>query len=153
MPTTGQHNLKRSAANRGGASTWLLSSLAVTPLLVLPAVALHRRAVDLRWTGLFVLAISIVAYAQNRRDKRLAQTGEWRISEAQLHFWELMGGWPGAWIAQRQLRHKTSKRSYQVVFWIIVLAHQFIAFDSLRNWDCSRAALAWVQASSHNRNR
>jgi hypothetical protein len=36
---------------------------------------------------------------------------------------------------------KCSKRSYQVVFWLIVLAYQFAAFDSLHNWQLSRAAL------------
>jgi hypothetical protein len=31
-----------------------------------------------------------------------------------------MGGWPGAFVAQRRLRHKCVKRKYQIVFWLIV---------------------------------
>jgi len=41
-----------------------------------------------------------------------------------LHLLELLGGWPGAFLAQRRLRHKCSKRRYQFVFWLIVLAYQ-----------------------------
>jgi uncharacterized membrane protein YsdA (DUF1294 family) len=37
-----------------------------------------------------------------------------------LHLFALAGGWPGALIAQRLLRHKTKKQSFQVVFWATV---------------------------------
>lgn len=60
------------------------------------------------------------------------------MPEARLHFMELIGGWPGAFLAQRRLRHKCSKVSYQVVFWMIVIAYQLAAFDSLQQW-------MWVQ--------
>jgi uncharacterized membrane protein YsdA (DUF1294 family) len=36
---------------------------------------------------------------------------------------ELVGGWPGALLAQQVFRHKTRKLSYQVVFWTIVVLH------------------------------
>jgi uncharacterized membrane protein YsdA (DUF1294 family) len=60
----------------------------------------------------------------------------------------LLGGWPGAFLAQRRLRHKCSKASYQFLFWIIVLAHQFAALDSLQDWRLSRTALNWLQTTS-----
>ncbi|SJM91388.1 Cold-shock protein (fragment) [Crenothrix polyspora] len=47
----------------------------------------------------------------------------WRIPEKSLHTLELLGGWPGALLAQRTLRHKNRKPSYQVVFWLIVGLH------------------------------
>lgn len=50
---------------------------------------------------------------------------------AQLHAVELLGGWPGALLAQQLLRHKTKKTSYQVVFWLIVLMHQIYWLDQL----------------------
>ena len=40
-----------------------------------------------------------------------------------LHGLEAAGGWPGALVAQRVFRHKTRKRSFQIIFWLIVLAH------------------------------
>lgn len=90
-------------------------------------------------------ALSYWAYA---RDKRSAQAGEWRVSEAQLHLWELLGGWPGALVAQRRLRHKYSKASYQLVFWLIVLGYQFAAVDSFQDWKLSRAGLKWLEQTS-----
>lgn len=66
---------------------------------------------------------SPIAFAAYWRDKRLAANGGWRVPERVLHCLELVGGWPGALIAQRVLRHKTRKTSYQLIFWGIVLAH------------------------------
>ena len=120
--------------------------------MVLPVVALYRLHIDLRWAGLYALAINALTFWTYARDKKRAEAGEWRVSEAQLHLLELLGGWPGAWAAQRRLRHKTSKTSYQIVFWLIVLAYQFTAFDCLRDGQFSRAGLRWVeQLAKRNR--
>ena len=62
-------------------------------------------------------------------DKRKAQQGQWRIPEASLHLGELLGGWPGAFLAQRLMRHKVSKFSYLVIFWVIVAFWQVVAVD------------------------
>ena len=67
--------------------------------------------------------MSAVTFAAYRHDKSRAQTGDWRASEKTLHLLEFFGGWPGALIAQQWLRHKNRKLSYQIVFWLIVLAH------------------------------
>ena len=69
------------------------------------------------------LCMSLVAFALYAADKRRAVRGQWRISEATLHLVELLGGWPGALVAQRALRHKRQKRRYLVIFWLIVAAH------------------------------
>jgi uncharacterized membrane protein YsdA (DUF1294 family) len=113
-------------------------------LILLPLTALHRSGVDFWWVGIYGLAINALTYWTYARDKRRAQQGEWRISENQLHVLELLGGWPGALLAQRRLRHKCSKGSYQFVFWLIVLGYQFAAYDSFQDWQFSRAALKWI---------
>ena len=69
------------------------------------------------------VAMSVVALALYAIDKRRARRNAWRISEATLHGVELLGGWPGAWIAQRVFRHKVQKGSYTAVFWTIVAVH------------------------------
>lgn len=69
---------------------------------------------------------SIVTYVVYAIDKRAAIKGRWRVPEAHLHLLALAGGWPGAWVAQRTLRHKSIKRSFRFVFWITVLLNAVI---------------------------
>jgi len=59
--------------------------------------------------------ITFIAYAV---DKSKAQRGAWRIKENTLHMLALIGGWPGAAIAQQQLRHKSQKTQFRIVFWL-----------------------------------
>jgi uncharacterized membrane protein YsdA (DUF1294 family) len=69
--------------------------------------------------GLYFLA-SIASFIAYAFDKSAARNNQWRTQESTLHLFALVGGWPGALIAQRLLRHKTKKQSFQVVFWAIV---------------------------------
>jgi len=84
-------------------------------------------------------ALSTLTYLLYLVDKHRAQKGAWRTPESTLHFFELIGGWPGAFLAQRHLRHKIRKVSYQVVFWLIVIAHELVALDSLLGWRLTHA--------------
>jgi uncharacterized membrane protein YsdA (DUF1294 family)/cold shock CspA family protein len=126
----------------------LVGSLVPIALLVLPVTALISRGVDVRWAGVYVLMLSVVTYWAYARDKQRAREGLWRLSEQSLHLLELLGGWPGAFFAQRRLRHKCSKASYQLVFWLIVAAYQFAAIDSLQDWRFSRKAVTWIESSA-----
>ncbi len=67
------------------------------------------------------LVASSIAFAVYAFDKSAARNGDWRIQESTLHFFALIGGWPGALAAQRLLRHKSRKQSFQIVFWITVI--------------------------------
>lgn len=53
-------------------------------------------------------------------DKAAAQSNRWRIPESTLHAFALMGGWPGALLAQTLLRHKSVKRAFRLIFWMTV---------------------------------
>ena len=66
---------------------------------------------------------SVVAFAVYAADKSAARRGAWRTPEGTLHGLALIGGWPGALIAQRVFRHKSSKATFQVVFWLTVVAN------------------------------
>ena len=69
----------------------------------------------------FYLAASLVAFVAYALDKSAAQNDRWRTQESTLHLLALAGGWPGALAAQRLLRHKSSKRSFQIAFWATVV--------------------------------
>jgi uncharacterized membrane protein YsdA (DUF1294 family)/cold shock CspA family protein len=70
--------------------------------------------------------MSLLTFVLYKNDKFRAKQGKWRISENTLHLSELAGGWLGGFIAQRRLHHKSSKKSYQSEFWVIVMLHQII---------------------------
>jgi uncharacterized membrane protein YsdA (DUF1294 family) len=116
----------------------------VIGLLILPALAVLQTGWDLLWVGAYAVVMSGITYLFYAADKRRAQGGVWRVPEAHLHFLELLGEWPGGFLAQGHLRHKCSKVSYQVSFWLIVLLWQFVAFDFLQNWAISKAMFVWA---------
>lgn len=85
--------------------------------------------------GLY-LAASVVAFVAYLLDKSAARNDRWRTSESTLHMFGLIGGWPGALIAQKVFRHKSSKASFQTTFWITVVLN------------C--CALGWLLTASGN---
>lgn len=70
--------------------------------------------------GLYLI-MSLIAFIAYAMDKSAAQNGQWRIQESTLHLISLMGGWPGAYIAQKKLRHKSIKKAFINVYWVTVL--------------------------------
>ena len=88
-------------------------------LLGLPAL------VAMGYLHAVVLAVyavtSVVTFAAYANDKRAAQHGQWRTSESALHGLALIGGWPGALLAQEWLRHKSRKAGFRFIFWITVI--------------------------------
>lgn len=69
--------------------------------------------------ALYVVASVVTLFAYTL-DKTAARNRAWRTKESTLHVLALVGGWPGALVAQKMLRHKTSKESFQALFWVTV---------------------------------
>ncbi|WP_284448449.1 DUF1294 domain-containing protein [Pseudoxanthomonas mexicana] len=110
----------RAAARRpGSALTGAVATLAYA-LLIAWAIHAGRLPLEVVFVPLVLSVITFVVYAL---DKHAAQTGRWRTPESTLHLLELAGGWPGAWIAQQTLRHKSRKPGYRVVYWMMVVLH------------------------------
>jgi uncharacterized membrane protein YsdA (DUF1294 family) len=89
-------------------------------------VVLYTHTLDLTLTTTVLALYSCacpVTFAAYYWDKRQAIRQGDRLRERTMHLLELFGGWPTAFVAQRVLRHKCKKLSYQVVYWIIVVLH------------------------------
>jgi uncharacterized membrane protein YsdA (DUF1294 family) len=115
----------------------ILAPVGVTLLLLLLPAAAAWRGLGPTPRAYFaggLTAISLLAFAATWLDKRKAREQERREPEGILHLLELLGGWPGAFLAQRWFRHKTAKLGYQFVFWLIVALHQLAALDWLLGW-------------------
>ncbi len=67
------------------------------------------------------LGASLIAFFAYAFDKSAAAMNQWRTQESTLHLFSLLGGWPGALAAQRLLRHKSAKASFQATFWVTVV--------------------------------
>ena len=93
-----------------------LGYLAVAVFAVLFAGIVIGRGLP-PWVVVLYVGASILSCAVYAADKTAATAGTWRVSESTLLAIGLIGGWPGAVIAQRVLRHKTRKRSFQAPFW------------------------------------
>jgi uncharacterized membrane protein YsdA (DUF1294 family) len=119
---------------------WPIGALLILPLfLILPWLVLQRLPADPLFLCGYFAGISILTWIAYHFDKNRAKNGGWRVPESQLHILELLGGWPAAFLAQRFLRHKISKRSYQTMFWLILLLHQYAAIDFLLHGQMTRA--------------
>ncbi|MFO0820463.1 MAG: DUF1294 domain-containing protein [Pirellulales bacterium] len=91
-------------------------SLSLFPLLWLLA---QRNVIPfwLFWAFAIMSSITFVLYG---RDKWAAKVNDRRTPERVLQLCALFCGWPGALFGQQVFRHKTSKMSFQVTFWLVV---------------------------------
>ncbi len=100
-------------------------------LLVLPLAA-GLKIGGAPWIlAAWLLMASRMSWLQYSFDKERAQAEMARLSEATLLGADLLGGWPGGFLAQQKLRHKTCKWGYQFAYWAIVVLWQVTAFEVL----------------------
>lgn len=117
-PPAGANSVR--AAGRGPSGLFSLLLVAAYAGALGWAVAGDRIPAPAIFAIALASAVTYIAYAL---DKDAAQHGRWRIAESTLHLFELVGGWPGALLAQHVMRHKTRKASYRFAFWTMVVLH------------------------------
>ena len=131
MPSPARRPVARPTSRPSARPTSRRSSRAARYLPILLFV-IGYLVVHLLWpiplwvAGLYLVA-SIVCFLVYAADKSAAGTGRWRVSEKTLLLLGVVGGWPGAIVAQQTLRHKTQKASFRSVFWFTVFVN-LIAF-------------------------
>jgi uncharacterized membrane protein YsdA (DUF1294 family)/cold shock CspA family protein len=101
----------REAAPRSGKG----SLIAAGGFLVLVGVFVLIGKLPALILGLY-LGISAIVFITYWLDKSAARNNQRRTPEIRLHVLALAGGWPGALLAQKILRHKSKKESFQAAF-------------------------------------
>jgi len=78
------------------------------------------------WAYLF--AINLVGFGMYAMDKLAAKRIWLRVPEMLLQLLALLGATPAAILAQQLFWHKTTKRSFQVLFWVIALFQVMVLY-------------------------
>lgn len=91
---------------------------------------------------------SVVTFFAYVLDKSAARGGRWRTPESTLQALALIGGWPGALLAQQWLRHKSSKRRFLTLFWLLAMVN--VGLLLVFHWQQDRwlGLLEWRVSSS-----
>ncbi|WP_166840985.1 DUF1294 domain-containing protein [Rheinheimera pleomorphica] len=105
---------KRKIKAAKSATKWPLWFVLVFAAVLSAAVAMAKLPL---YVPLLYVGLSVFTFMAYWLDKRKAQTGRWRTPESTLQFMALLGGWPGALLAQSYLRHKSQKRAFLMVFY------------------------------------
>ena len=101
-----------------------LVAAAVTVGLMLALIGLFNWS----WLWSYLIGINVATFLLYGYDKRAAGGGGLRVPERVLHGAELLGGTPAGFIGQRIFHHKSRKGSYQLRFWLIVVAQVIAIF-------------------------
>jgi uncharacterized membrane protein YsdA (DUF1294 family)/cold shock CspA family protein len=111
----------RSKSTPGFHDTFPRKTVAAFVFAVLLAAALlHKLPIEVVFVYIIMSGVAIFLYAF---DKSAAGRRQRRTPENTLHMVALLGGWPGALLAQGMFRHKSSKAAFQAVFWMTVLGN------------------------------
>jgi len=109
-------NNTQGKSNRNG-SLGVRLAMAFYAILALTVLA---GKLPLTIIGIYLM-LSAITFANYAWDKSAAKHGHRRTPESQLHLLGLIGGWPGAALAQKVLRHKSVKKEFQIVFYATVI--------------------------------
>lgn len=70
---------------------------------------------------LFIGVINLITYWFYSQDKQAAKLQQRRVPENTLHLLAFLGGWPAAWLAQQNLRHKTQKQPFRKIYFCTII--------------------------------
>jgi uncharacterized membrane protein YsdA (DUF1294 family) len=106
----------------------MLTVLSIAPFVVAAVLALISKALIPTMDLLLalIIGVSIASFGTYGYDKSIAGRGVTRVPEVILHLLTALGGTIGSFAAMQIFRHKTQKKSFQLVFWAIV-AVQIVA--------------------------
>jgi uncharacterized membrane protein YsdA (DUF1294 family)/cold shock CspA family protein len=112
--------LRPIGSRRDSPAKWGTATLFVIPLFVLVYGVVTVLWRPPSWVALFYVVASVVTFLVYGLDKAAASAQRRRTPEIHLHALSMLGGWPGALLAQQFLRHKSAKAEFRASFWSTV---------------------------------
>lgn len=82
----------------------------------------------MKYIFLYLIIVNYIAFSLFHLDKKRARKNMRRISEKNLLTICAFGGSFGAWLAMKNFNHKTSKTSFKIPFYIIVVIQLILMF-------------------------
>ncbi len=73
------------------------------------------------WFPIVFFGANLIVFLYYYQDKTSALKNDWRTPENTLHWLSLIGGWGGAYIAQKIFKHKYKKQSFMLNYKLTVL--------------------------------
>ncbi|CAM3603429.1 cold shock and DUF1294 domain-containing protein [Parendozoicomonas haliclonae] len=121
----------RSQSPKSMPKNWLALILGIGFIAFIGyAVFINRYPLEMLY---LIGGASVISFLLYAKDKWSAQQGNWRTPENTLHLFSILGGWPGAALAQTLFNHKTTKQSFRAMFWVTVVAHGSFVFWTFTN--------------------
>jgi uncharacterized membrane protein YsdA (DUF1294 family) len=101
----------------------MLVVLSLVPFIIsaMLALILHGQLPAIGFAWAWILGINIAAFFSYGYDKAIAGRHVTRVPEVVLHLLTTLGGTLGSFLSMQFFRHKTQKRSFRIVFWVIVI--------------------------------
>lgn len=81
----------------------------------------------------YFVCVNVLTFLVYGIDKLKARQGKWRISEATLLLFAVIGGSIGAWLGMRVWRHKTMHKKFKYGIPAILMIH-IIIIGYLSKW-------------------
>ncbi len=81
----------------------------------------------------YFVCVNVLTFLVYGIDKSKARQGKWRISEATLLLFAVIGGSIGAWLGMRVWRHKTMHKKFKYGIPAILMIH-IIIIGYLSKW-------------------
>ena len=106
----------------------MLVLLSIVPFIAAAVLALLINALlpalGFGWSWIF--GVSLAAFFTYGYDKLIAGRSVTRVPEIVLHLLTLLGGTFGSFLGMQVFRHKTQKKSFRIVFWVIVIIQMVV---------------------------
>lgn len=82
--------------------------------------------------GIYLLLINVFTLTLFGYDKDMAEKKKKRVSEKTLLLFTFLGGTLGALLGMRMYKHKTSKASFQIKFFLTVMSQVIVYYYTFR---------------------